>query len=179
MKAILYTSIIAAAASAFQLHYQTQVSLQKKITSKTILHQRLRENGDEEDNVDNNSTPSYELGRRKLLAALAPLPFLLNTHDASAYVDSRLCADTAEESRIKIFEAVAPSVVYIDTFTEKRGMLCARVYHNLQTANIFAQSSCAYIICKHATYLMLNLVCNVIQSIKRCLFNRCHGCTSW
>ena len=142
MKAILYTSTIAAAASAFQLHHQTQVSLQKKISSKTIFH--LRENGDKEDNdVDNNSTPSYELGRRKILA-LAPLPFILNTHDASAYVDSRLCADTAEESRIKIFEQVAPSVVYIDTFTEKRGMLCAHVYHNLQKANIFAQSSCAY-----------------------------------
>ena len=123
MKAILYTSVIVAAASAFQLHHQTQVLLQKKITCKTILH--LRENGDEEDNVDNNSAPSYELGRRKLLVALAPLPFLLNTHDASAYVDSRLRADTAEESRIKIFEQVAPSVVYIDTFTEKRGMcLC-------------------------------------------------------
>ena len=130
MKAILYTSTIAAAASAFQLHHHTQVSLQKKITSKTIFH--LRDNGEEE---DNNSTPSYELGRRKILAALAPLPYLLNVHDASAYIDetnqvntalslpsSRLCADTAEESRIKIFEAVAPSVVYIDTFTEKRGM---------------------------------------------------------
>ena len=123
------------AASAFQLHRQTQVSLQKKISSKTTFH--LRDNGDEED-----STPSYELGRRKLLAALAPLPFLLNAHDASAYIDetnqvntalslpsTRLCADTAEESRIKIFEAVAPSVVYIDTFTEKRGMY-AHVYHN-------------------------------------------------
>ena len=134
MKAILYTSI-AAAASAFQLHHHTQVLLQKKITSKTILQLR---DGDEEDDVDNNSTPSYELGRRKIIASLAPLPFLLNTHDASAYIEetnqvnmalslpsSRLCADTAEESRIKIFEAVAPSVVYIDTFTEKRGMcLC-------------------------------------------------------
>lgn len=123
MKAILYTSTIAAVASAFQLHHQTQVSLQKKITSKTIFH--LRDYDEEEV----NSTLSYELGRRKILA-LAPLPFLLNTHDASAYVDSRLCADTAEESRIKIFEAVAPSVVYIDTFTEKRGT--CYIYHNLQ-----------------------------------------------
>ena len=133
MKAILYTYTIAVAASAFQLHHQTQVSMQKKVTRKTIFHLR---DGDKEDNdVDNNSTPSYELGRRKILAALAPLPFLLNVHDASAYIDetnqvntalslpsTRLCADTAEESRIKIFEAVAPSVVYIDTFTEKRGM---------------------------------------------------------
>jgi len=148
MKAILCTSIIAAAASAFQLHHQTQVSLQKKITSKTFFH--LRENGDEEDNVDNNSTPSYELGRRKILA-LAPLPFILNTHDASAYVDSRLCADTAEESRIKIFEAVAPSVVYIDTFTEKRGMLCTHLYHNLQQTKIsLLNRHVLIIICKHA-----------------------------
>ena len=143
MKAILYTSIIAAAASAFQLHHQTQVSLQKKITSKTFFH--LRDNDDEED-----STPSYELGRRKILA-LAPLPFLLNTHDASAYVDSRLCADTAEESRIKIFEAVAPSVVYIDTFTEKRGMLCTHLYHNLQQTKIsLLNRHVLIIICKHA-----------------------------
>jgi len=159
MKAILYTSTIAAAASAFQLHHQTHVSLQKKITCKTILTLRLgvRENGDEEENVDNNSTPSYELGRRKILA-LAPLPFLLNTHDASAYVDSRLCADTAEESRIKIFEAVAPSVVYIDTFTEKRGMLCAHLYQNLQQTKISLLNHHVLIICcKHAQHLMLKI----------------------
>ena len=123
MKAILYVSL--AAASAFQLHHQTQGSLQK-----------ISRDGDEE---DTNGSPSHGLGRRKTLAALAPLPFLLNTHDVSAYIEetnqvntalslpssTRLCADTAEESRIKIFEAVAPSVVYIDTFTEKRGMcLC-------------------------------------------------------
>jgi hypothetical protein len=31
-----------------------------------------------------------------------------------------MCADLEEENRIAIFERVAPSVVYIDTFAEKR-----------------------------------------------------------
>jgi len=38
-----------------------------------------------------------------------------------------LCADSAEESRIAIFERVAPSVVYIDTFSEKRDVFSTNV----------------------------------------------------
>ncbi|KAL7528989.1 hypothetical protein ACHAWF_002792 [Thalassiosira exigua] len=39
----------------------------------------------------------------------------------------RLCADAEEESRIAIFERVAPSVVYIDTFSEKRDVFSTNV----------------------------------------------------
>lgn len=38
-----------------------------------------------------------------------------------------LCADSAEESRIAIFEKVAPSVVFIDTFSEKRDVFSTNV----------------------------------------------------
>jgi hypothetical protein len=38
-----------------------------------------------------------------------------------------LCADTEESSRIAIFERVAPSVVYIDTFSEKRDVFSTNV----------------------------------------------------
>jgi hypothetical protein len=38
-----------------------------------------------------------------------------------------LCADTEEESRIAIFENVAPSVVYIDTFSEKRDVITTNI----------------------------------------------------
>jgi hypothetical protein len=37
------------------------------------------------------------------------------------------CADSAEEGRIAIFERVAPSVVYIDTFSERRDAFSANV----------------------------------------------------
>lgn len=38
-----------------------------------------------------------------------------------------LCADSEEENRISIFQRVAPSVVYIDTFSEKRDVFSANV----------------------------------------------------
>jgi S1-C subfamily serine protease len=38
-----------------------------------------------------------------------------------------LCADVEETSRIAIFERVAPSVVYIDTFSEKRDVFSTNV----------------------------------------------------
>jgi S1-C subfamily serine protease len=38
-----------------------------------------------------------------------------------------LCADSEEENRIAIFERVAPSVVYIDTFSEKRDVFSTNV----------------------------------------------------
>ncbi|KAL3808674.1 hypothetical protein ACHAXA_009227 [Cyclostephanos tholiformis] len=38
-----------------------------------------------------------------------------------------ICADSAEEGRIAIFERVAPSVVYIDTFSERRDAFSANV----------------------------------------------------
>lgn len=38
-----------------------------------------------------------------------------------------LCADSEETSRIAIFERVAPSVVYIDTFSEKRDVFSTNV----------------------------------------------------
>ena len=38
-----------------------------------------------------------------------------------------LCADSEEENRIAIFERVAPSVVYIDTFSDKRDVFSTNV----------------------------------------------------
>ncbi len=42
-------------------------------------------------------------------------------------VVATVCADSAEEERIAIFERVAPSVVYIDTFGERRDAFTANV----------------------------------------------------
>lgn len=76
-----------------------------------------------------------DTSRRKVLSILQAAP-LLAYQSAFAQVEvldsppqvstsqktaSRtMCADLEEENRIAIFERVAPSVVYIDTFAEKR-----------------------------------------------------------
>ena len=84
---------------------------------------------------ESNSYCQHDNARRKILSILASTPFVA-IQSASAQVEvldtplqinagqttsSRmLCADLEEENRIAIFERVAPSVVYIDTFAEKR-----------------------------------------------------------
>ncbi|KAL7537074.1 hypothetical protein ACHAXR_007566 [Thalassiosira sp. AJA248-18] len=64
------------------------------------------------------------------LSPTPPPPQQINTgiSDMQRSSSSRvLCADTEEESRIAIFERVAPSVVYIDTFSEKRDVFSTNV----------------------------------------------------
>lgn len=82
--------------------------------------------------------------RRKLLALIPAVPLVASLESASAQVvadapapqintaqktaSSRvLCADLEEGNRIAIFERVAPSVVYIDTFAEKRDVFSTNV----------------------------------------------------
>ena len=82
--------------------------------------------------------------RRKILSLLPAAPFLAFRQSASAQVaidappqqintgqktaaSRLLCADLEEENRIAIFERVAPSVVYIDTFVEKRDVFSTNV----------------------------------------------------
>jgi S1-C subfamily serine protease len=85
---------------------------------------------------DASSPPSPDNQRRKLIS-IAPIytlvPFLLSG-DASAASTAAIqqtnvalsspslavCADSEEEARIAIFDKVAPSVVYIDTFKQKQ-----------------------------------------------------------
>ncbi|KAL3771877.1 hypothetical protein ACHAWO_008663 [Cyclotella atomus] len=91
------------------------------------------------------STP--DMTRRKVLSILqAAAPLLAYHPSASAQVEvldapppqvstsqkttapSRImCADLEEENRIAIFERVAPSVVYIDTFAEKRDVFSTNI----------------------------------------------------
>ena len=95
---------------------------------------------DDDDALSSSSLSDKQ--RRKLLSIVPiyTLPFLLGeTNTASAAVPtstavqqtnvalsstkslpSTLCADSEEEARISIFERVAPSVVYIDTFKQKQ-----------------------------------------------------------
>jgi hypothetical protein len=49
------------------------------------------------------------------------------TQQSSSSRGGTLCADSEETSRIAIFERVAPSVVYIDTFSEKRDVFSTNV----------------------------------------------------
>ncbi|KAL9186280.1 hypothetical protein ACHAXT_005518 [Thalassiosira profunda] len=124
--------------------------------SSAHLVQRLVSRSDESSDAaaDDVLQPAIDSNRRRLLS-LAPastLPFLLGGGAASA-VDTilnkdvavnispppppaqvntairskPLCADSAEESRIAIFERVAPSVVYIDTFAEKKDVFSTNV----------------------------------------------------
>ncbi|KAL3783822.1 hypothetical protein HJC23_005315 [Cyclotella cryptica] len=83
--------------------------------------------------------------RRKILSLLPAAPFLafrqsasaqlavdappqqINTGQKVAAASRLLCADLEEENRIAIFERVAPSVVYIDTFAEKRDVFSTNV----------------------------------------------------
>lgn len=88
--------------------------------------------------ISTDESDSYcqrDNARREILSLLTSAP-LVAIQSASAQVEvldaplqinagqktsSRmLCADLEEENRIAIFERVAPSVVYIDTFAEKR-----------------------------------------------------------
>ena len=94
-----------------------------------------------------SSSLSTDKQRRKLLSIVPiyTLPFLLGgDNTASAEVPtstttvvqqtnvaltsaSSLCADSEEEARISIFERVAPSVVYIDTFKQKQDVFSTDV----------------------------------------------------
>jgi len=52
---------------------------------------------------------------------------LLSSPSSASSSASALCADSEEESRIAIFERVAPSVVYIDTFKQKQDVFSTDV----------------------------------------------------
>ena len=113
------------------------------------------DNDDVDAASDEPSSPDNE--RRKLLlsAPVVALPFLLGSHDIASAAStlelekinipitpppppsqqvntairapSSICADSAEENRIAIFERVAPSVVYIDTFSQKTDVFSTNV----------------------------------------------------
>ena len=107
-------------------------------TSRTVLPSYISVPAKHEIHISTDESNSYcqhDNARRKILSILASTPFIA-IQSASAQVEvldtplqinagqttsSRmLCADLEEENRIAIFERVAPSVVYIDTFAEKR-----------------------------------------------------------
>lgn len=85
-----------------------------------------------------------EINRRRILSLLQTTPLLMY-QSASAQVEAiadapapqinaaqkatprMLCADSEEENRIAVFQRVAPSVVYIDTFAEKRDVFSTNV----------------------------------------------------
>jgi len=108
-----------------------------RMTTKSRLRNK-HENFAAADGDDELSSSSPDNQRRKLLSIVPiyTLPFLLGeTNTASAAVPTStavqqtnvalsppksLCADSEEEARISIFEQVAPSVVYIDTFKQKQ-----------------------------------------------------------
>ena len=102
-------------------------------------------------------SPPDNKRRKFLSAPVVALPFLLGSHDNASAAASTLelekiniqppitspsssqqvntairapnviCADSAEENRIAIFERVAPSVVYIDTFSQKTDVFSTNV----------------------------------------------------
>ncbi|KAL3777459.1 hypothetical protein ACHAW5_006415 [Stephanodiscus triporus] len=87
--------------------------------------ERYRDDDDDDDDDDEGGfavegTPAMAVdgSRRRLLLASSSLTLLLPPSSASAAAGGGgvPCADSAEEGRIAIFERVAPSVVYIDTF---------------------------------------------------------------
>ena len=113
------------------------------------------EDNDVEVTSDEPSSPDNKR-RKLLLSAPVALPFLLGSHDnasaastielekiniqppitspsSSQQVNTAIrapnviCADSAEENRIAIFERVAPSVVYIDTFSQKTDVFSTNV----------------------------------------------------
>lgn len=116
--------------------------------STTILCDNNHGSASSADNDASASSASVDNQRRKLLsiAPMYTLPFVLlgggeNTASAvelssssaamseiqqtnivalSSPSSAALCADSEEENRIAIFERVAPSVVYIDTFKQKQ-----------------------------------------------------------
>ena len=106
---------------------------------------------------DEPSSPDDKRRKLLLSAPVVALPFLLGSHDNASAAASTLelekiniqppitspsssqqvntairapnviCADSAEENRIAIFERVAPSVVYIDTFSQKTDVFSTNV----------------------------------------------------
>lgn len=104
---------------------------------------------DDDDAIISSSSSAPDNQRRKLLSIVPiyTLPYLLGeTNTASAAIQtpetvqqtnvaltqpkslpSTLCADSEEEARISIFERVAPSVVYIDTFKQKQDVFSTDV----------------------------------------------------
>lgn len=106
---------------------------------------------------DEPSSPDNKRRKLLFSAPVVALPFLLGSHDIASAAASTLelekinipitpppppsqqvntairapsssiCADSAEENRIAIFERVAPSVVYIDTFSQKTDVFSTNV----------------------------------------------------
>ena len=126
-------------AAAFVMKSPCQATTKRRLSklSKTLLLTSGQNDAADDDASDNL--------RRKLLS-IAPtgaLPFLLLGGDNNGLaaapltpieqtdvvsLSSRiLCADSEEENRIAIFELVAPSVVYIDTFSEKRDIFSTNI----------------------------------------------------
>ena len=138
---IVAAARVTTATTAFQLPYNNHGVFLSSIRLMTS----------EDDGSSNNCCNKHidDSNRRKLLSFSPSIPFLLLGDTASAAPStpvvendpismppeqvnvarkaSILCADTEEESRIAIFENVAPSVVYIDTFTEKRDVFSTDV----------------------------------------------------
>ena len=99
--------------------------------------------GDGSHSKHSSGDSSIGINRRALLSTLQAAPFLVY-QSASAQVEAvdapapqinaaqkgtprTLCADSEEENRIAVFQRVAPSVVYIDTFAEKRDVFSTNV----------------------------------------------------
>jgi S1-C subfamily serine protease len=79
---------------------------------------------------DNTASAASEVATEAVVAS--PTSIKQTNVAASLSAPSRprsttLCADSEEENRIAIFERVAPSVVYIDTFSEKRDVFSTNV----------------------------------------------------
>jgi hypothetical protein len=124
---VIVTSVTAQVCVAFNLPSKCTIS-----TSLSAKHEHII--GDEDKSTS-------DAGRRRALSILSTAPLLVyQTASAQANVEvpaapqisisssaTRLTCDSEEDNRIRVFERVAPSVVYIDTFAEKRDVFSTNV----------------------------------------------------
>jgi hypothetical protein len=124
---VIVTSLAAQLAVAFNVQSKCTFS-----TSLSAKHERI---------IRNEDISANDVSRRRALSIISTAPILVcQTASAQANVEApvapqisissstaRLTCDSEEENRIRVFERVAPSVVYIDTFAEKRDVFSTNV----------------------------------------------------
>lgn len=141
----LFTTLTSPVCFAFLIHTSWTNLPSSRLTSyvmKKDINNGVDGNSYKEQVKFQSSIVISDSNRRKFLSIFQAAPFLIHQQSASAQVavldapvqqnnnrqaSRMICADLEEENRIEVFERVAPSVVYIDTFAEKRDVFSTNV----------------------------------------------------
>lgn len=112
--------------------FQRGALTQATVPSKTVLNEKPSRIDHDSDKREEHFDPTDESRRNLFAAALASANFglintVLGTNNAANALGGYSGMDPSEAKRIDIFEKVSPSVVFIDTFTERQDVFTTNV----------------------------------------------------